>query len=100
MTLVRVALRDTLEPRLLASAPELAALALLDDALVIAAAALFAEHPTLGHELRPDAEPPSLRQARRILVESERLARAIARYRAAVLAAIAPPPADHEPLPF
>jgi hypothetical protein len=95
---LRIACRDTLEPRLLASAPELASLALLDDALVICAAALFAEHPTLGHELRP--EPASLREARRLLAESDRLARAVARYRRAVLAAIAPNPTDHDHLPF
>jgi hypothetical protein len=74
---------------------------LLDDALAVCAAALLAEHPTLAHELRSDPESGCLREARRLLAESERLARALARYRAAVLAAVAPlPPADLDPLPF
>ena len=50
--------------RLLAAAPELATLALLETALTVCTAALLAEHPTLGHDLRPDPEPPSLREAR------------------------------------
>jgi len=42
---------------LLAAAPELATLALLDSALAICTTALIAEHPSVHHHLRPDAEP-------------------------------------------
>ena len=99
MTLILTACRDTLEPRLLAAAPELATLALLDDVLVVCKCALFAEHPTLSHELRSDPESRSLREARRLLDATDRAHRAVARYRAAVLDSLAPPP-DEDRLPF
>jgi hypothetical protein len=73
-----------LEPRLLAAAPELATLALLDCAISVCAAALRAEHPTLDHDLRPDPEPPSLREARRLIAAAHRLRAIVASYRSAV----------------
>ena len=75
----------SLELRLLAAAPELATLAVLDHALAVCVTTLLAEHPTLGHELRPEPEPPSLREARRLIAATHRFRRAIARYRNAVL---------------
>ena len=92
--------RDTLELRLLAAAPELATLALLDNALAVCATSLLAEHPTLRHELRPDPEPPSLREARRLVAATHRFHRAIARYRNAVLDVLVPPADDHDSWPF
>jgi hypothetical protein len=93
--------QDALHPRRLAQAPELAALALLDVALAISVRALLAEHPTLELEepgLEP--EPASLRRARRLLAAVRPLERATQRYRAAVLAALAPPAKDDDALPF
>ena len=88
--------RQSLEPRLLAAAPELAALALLDAALTVCATALLAAHPTLGHELRLDPAAPSLRAAGRLLASIDRLQHAVTRYRDAVLDALAPPDADRQ----
>jgi hypothetical protein len=79
-----------LDRRLLAAAPELAALALLDSALGICTTALLAEHPTLDHDLRPDPEPPSLREARRLLAAAQRLRCTVARYRSAVIDSLVP----------
>ena len=79
-----------LEPRLLAAAPELATLALLDSAPAVCTTALIAEHPTLGHHLRPDPEPPSLREARRLLAAVHRSRGTVARYRKAVLDGLVP----------
>ena len=92
--------RRSLELRLLAAAPELATLALLDHALAVCATSLLAEHPTLGHDLRPEPEPRSLREARRLLVASHRFRRAIARYRNAVLDLLVPPDTDVDSSPF
>jgi len=92
--------RASLELRLLAAAPELATLALLDNALAICTTSLLAEHPTLGHDLRPDPEPPSLREARRLIAAVHRFRRAIARYRTAVLDVLAPTSVDDESFPF
>ena len=77
--------RRSLDRQLLAAAPELATLALLDHALAVCTASLLAQHPTLGHDLRPDPEPPSLREARRLLSAAQRFQIAITRYRRAVL---------------
>lgn len=90
--------RDDLELRLLAAAPELATLALLDNALAVCATTVLAEHPSLRHDLRPDPEPPSLREARRLIAATHRFHRAIARYRNAVLHVLVPTPDDD--LPF
>ena len=91
---------DALHPRLLAQAPELAALALLDVALAVSVRALLAEHPTLElDEYGP--EPLSLRRARRLLAAVYPLQRAAQRYRTAVLAAAAAPARkDDDDLPF
>jgi len=86
-----------LERRLLAAAPELATLALLDTALDVCTAALMAEHPTLDHDLRPDPEPPSLREARRLIAAAHRLRCTVARYRNAVIDSIIPRRDDTEP---
>jgi hypothetical protein len=91
--------RCSVDLRLLAAAPELATLALLDHALAVCAASLLAEHPTLGHDLRPDPEPPSLREARRLLAAAQRFQIAITRYRSAVLDALLPD-TDDDHLPF
>jgi hypothetical protein len=96
-----VALANTplpLDHRLLAAAPELASLALLQTALSVSTAALLAEHPTLGHDLRPDPEPPSLREARRLIAAAHRLLGTVARYRDAVLDSLVAP--GHDPDPF
>lgn len=79
-----------LEPRVLAAAPELASLVLLDTALTVCTTALRAEHPTLDHELRPDPEPPSLREARRLIAAAHRLRSTVARYRNAVIDSLVP----------
>ena len=79
-----------LDPRLLAAAPELATLALLERALTVCATALLAEHPTLDHDLRPEPEPPSLREARRLLAAAQRFRRSVVRYRSAVIHSLVP----------
>lgn len=74
------------QPELLAQAPELAALGLLDVALSISARALLAEHPTLAEFGNPALEPVTLRRARRVLARIEPLQRALHHYRLAVIA--------------
>lgn len=91
--------QDALDPRLLAQAPELAALALLDVALAIGVRALLAEHPTLELE-EPVPEPVSLRRARCLLAAVYPLQRAARRYRTAVLASMAAPANEDDDLPF
>jgi hypothetical protein len=59
-----------------------------DTALDVCTAALLAEHPTLGHELRPAPEPSSLREARRLIAAALRFRRTIGRYRNAVIDSI------------
>ncbi len=86
-----------IDHRLLAAAPELATLALLETALSVCTAALLAEHPTLGHDLRPDPEPPSLREARRLIAATHRLLGTVARYRDAVLDSLVAPGHDADP---
>lgn len=86
-----------LDNRLLAAAPELAMLALLETALIVCTAALLAEHPTLGHELRTDPEPPSLREARRLIAAAHRLRGSVARYRDAVIDSLGAPHHDADP---
>lgn len=86
-----------IERRLLAAAPELATLALLDAALDVCTTALLAEHPTLEHDLRPDPEPPSLREARRLIAAAHRLRCAVTRYRNAVIDCLVPRRDDNEP---
>ena len=79
-----------LDPRLLAAAPELATLALLDSALAVCTTALIAEHPTLDHDLCPDPEPPSLREARRLFAAAQRLRRTVTRYKNSVIGGLVP----------
>jgi hypothetical protein len=88
-----------LDERLLAAAPELATLALLDNALVICTTALIAEHPTLDHDLRSDPDPPTLREARRLIAAARRFRCTVARYRRAVIDSLAPL-RDHDTDPF
>jgi len=86
-----------LDHGLLAAAPELATLALLETALSVCTAALLAEHPTLAHELRPDPEPPSLREARRLLAAAHRFRGTVARYRSAITDSLVTPHHDADP---
>lgn len=86
-----------LDCRLLAAAPELATLALLESALTVCSTALLAEHPTLDHDLQPDPEPPSLREARRLLAAAHRFRCTIVRYRNAVIDGLVPPRHDTDP---
>ena len=89
------------QPELLAQAPELAALGLLDVALAISARALLAEHPTLAEFGNPALEPATLLRARRVLARIEPLQRALRHYRAAVIAlARAAAETDDDDLPF
>lgn len=87
------------DTRLLAQAPELAALALLDVALELSARALLAEHPTLGlNESGPD--PVLLRRAQRLLNIVRPLQRAVRRYRAAVISVTGISKKVDDDLPF
>jgi hypothetical protein len=89
-------------PRTLAQAPELAMLAALDKLLFLAARVLVSEHPTLSHHdpLVRRAEPPTLREGRRILRSIIPLRAALARYRRVALEALEPPPSFDDELPF
>ena len=80
-------------------APELAVLAVLHAGLRAALVALTAEHPTLD-DLGAPGEPPTLRQARRLVEAALALGAALDDYRRAVIAALGPrtPPLDE--LPF
>jgi hypothetical protein len=87
----------TLRASCLRLAPELASLALLEDALRISLLALLAEHPTLAFFPEPP-EPPSLRRARHLLCAVRTLRRALDRYRASVHDALNyQPPPDTSP---
>jgi hypothetical protein len=91
--------RPPLRPSDLAIAPELAALAIVQDVLHTAMLALVAEHPTLQDFAAP-GEPASLRRARRLITAAATLDRAMDLYRGAVYQAIAPLPFFHQDLPF
>jgi hypothetical protein len=86
-------------PVTLAGAPELAVLALLDEALRITADALLAAQPALI------GDPPSWRvtadliAAARLLRDAKRLGRAVAHYRRSVLQTLHDAPEDDD-LPF
>jgi hypothetical protein len=81
-----------LVPYDLSRAPELASLALVQEALHISVLSLVAEHPTLQNE--PTAqEPSSLRRARRLIAAVGTFHNALSRYRDAVYHALCPPPA-------
>jgi hypothetical protein len=92
---------DALDVHVLAQAPELAAIAALDELLAIVTRALEAEHPTLtldAHE--PHRNAPTLREARRLVREAHALRRRVARYKRAVLDAIGPSSLTETDLPF
>ena len=61
--------QNPLDPRTLARAPELATLAALENILFVATRALIAEHESLCDDDCPQRgpEPPTLREARRLL---------------------------------
>jgi hypothetical protein len=86
--------QSSLDPRTLALAPELATLAALEKILFVATRALLAEHESLCDDdcSRRGTEPPTLREARRLLCRIHPLRNAIDRYQRAVLAELAPPP--------
>lgn len=86
-------------PAMLAGAPELAVLALLDETLRIMADTLLAAQPALI------GDPPSWRvtaellAAARLLRDATRLGRAVAHYRRSVLQTLLDAP-DNDDLPF
>lgn len=80
-------------------APELAALAIVQDALHTALVALYAAHPTLDDFAAPN-EPPSLRRARRLVAAASSLGQALERYRATVYDVLAPPAPSDDDLLF
>lgn len=79
-------------------APELAVLAVLHAGLRATLVALAAEHPTLD-DLGAPGEPPTLRQARRLVGAALALSAALDNYRRAVIATLGPriPPLDDIP---
>ena len=83
----------------LARAPELASLALVEQALHVSVLALVAEHPTLQNETSP-AEPCTLRRARRLITAVGTFQNALSRYRDAVYSALFPPPPPLDDLSF
>jgi hypothetical protein len=88
-------------PELLAQAPEMAVLHLLDEALEVACFALFAEHPSLLMDDARRDDPPTLRLAERLIRRATTMSRELRRYAAAVDDALRPPASDDVPdLPF
>ena len=85
--------------RLLVWAPELAVFHVLDAALLMAHAALHAEHPTLAEFVSPD-EPRALRLARRLAHELVVLRGRVDRYRHEVTNVIEPNLPPESDLPF
>ena len=71
-------------PEIIRAAPELAVIALLDDAARTALVALLAQHPTLD-ELAGPREPPTLRRARRLAAAASTLRDVLDRYREGVM---------------
>ena len=91
-----------LDPKTLAEAPELATLAVLDALLFMTTRVLAAQHRTLDDEC-PDArrgEPPTLREARRVLRRIAPLQDALLRYRVAVFDVLGPPRVENDVIPF
>jgi hypothetical protein len=70
-----------INPATLMVAPELAALAILDEVIAIAAFALYAAHPRLGDPEPPDPDPPGAIAAGRLLDCLDRCRQQSARYR-------------------
>lgn len=83
----------------LRQAPELAVLAVLHAGLRATLVALTAEHPTL-EDLGGPREPPTLRQARRLVGAALALSAALDDYRRAVIAAVGPPIPPLDDVPF
>ena len=75
----------------LVAAPELATLAIVEQALQATTLALLAVHPTLQDFAHP-REPPSVALARHVLVATAALRLHLRRYRTAVLDALRPCP--------
>ncbi len=89
------------DPELLAQAPEMAILRLLDEALDTACFALLAEHPSLLMEDARRDDPPTLRLAQRLMRRAALMERDLRSYAAAVDDALRPPSSDDLPdLPF
>jgi hypothetical protein len=86
-----------LVPYDLSRAPELAALALVEQALHVSVLSLVAEHPTLQHDPTPQ-DPCTLRRARRLLTAVATFRRALSSYRGAVYRVLCPcpPPLDDD----
>ena len=84
-------------PDILVSAPEMAAIRLLHEAIDAACFALLAEHPTLLSDYITRPEPKTLSTARRVLSATSTLERAISRYVDAVQDAIRAPAFDDIP---
>lgn len=77
----------------LSRAPELGALALLNETLHISILSLCAEHPSLQNDTLPN-EPTSLRRARRLISAIGSCQNALDKYRDAVYLTFCPPPPD------
>lgn len=80
-----------LVPYDLSRAPQLGALALVEEALHVSVLSLVAEHPALQHDPTPQ-DSSSLRRARRLLTAVASFRRALSSYRGAVYRALAPCP--------
>jgi hypothetical protein len=99
-----VGVTEPITADLLADAPELATLAVLERSLLVATQALIAEHSTLRQVQWPlelQEEPATLREARRVLRRITPLQAALLRYQRAVLEAVGPRGGNQtEDLPF
>ena len=91
-----------LGPNDLLRAPQLAALAILDVALMAARAALIAEHPDVGVRDLPAAEParPLLISTALVIERAAELRRLLTRYRRAIDAVHADHDRRQAELPF
>lgn len=88
-------------PELLAQAPEMAILRVLDETLETARFALLAEHPSIITEDARRDDPATLRLARHMICRAAMMARDLRRYAAAVDDALGPPISDDvSELPF
>lgn len=89
-----------INPATLMVAPELAALAILDEVIAIAAFALFAAHPRLSDPEPPDPEPPCAVAAGRLLDCLDRCRQQSARYRRRTLHELLEQARVHDDIPF
>jgi hypothetical protein len=83
----------------LTRAPELASLALVEEALHISVLSLVAAHPTLQNDPSAD-EAFSVRRARRLITAVGTLQISLSRYRDAVYSVLCPPPPPLDDLSF